>query len=59
VCMGGDAGEFRIFFASSSSLRTDSCRCGEQLRNANQIVGGRGQDEEPFHHLEPGCDGIP
>ena len=36
-------------FASSSALRTDSSRCRQDLRDANKIVGGGGQHEEPFH----------
>src|SRR6516162_10815271 len=36
-------------FASSSSLQTDSSRCCNQLGDANQIVGRRGENEEPLH----------
>ena len=36
-------------FASSSTLQANSSRCRQDLRNANEIVGGSGQDEEPFN----------
>src|SRR5205823_13699660 len=29
-------------------LRTDSSRCSQDLRNANEVVGGGSQDKEPF-----------
>src|SRR6478735_3856193 len=35
-------------FASSLTLQTDSYRCRQDLRNANEIVGGSGQNKEPF-----------
>src|SRR5947209_17043867 len=35
-------------FASSSTLQTDSSRFRQDLWNANEIVGGSGQDKEPF-----------
>src|SRR5579864_7826887 len=38
----------RYLFASFSSLRTDSSRCGENLWDADEIVGGGGHDEGPF-----------
>src|SRR6516162_2464435 len=38
----------RYLFASSWLLQTDSSRCGQYLWDANEIVGGRGEDEEPF-----------
>src|SRR5215469_11709926 len=40
--------EIRFDFASSSRLQTDSSRCGQNLRNADEIVGGGRQHEEPF-----------
>src|SRR5438270_6440520 len=38
-------------FASSSTLQTDSSRCGQNLRDANKIVGSGGQHEEPFDQV--------
>src|SRR5262245_51667949 len=40
-------------FAPFSPLQTDSSRCGENLRDADEIVGGRRQDEEPFDQAAP------
>jgi hypothetical protein len=34
-------------FASFSTLQTDSSLCGEQFRDANEIVSDRSKDEEP------------
>jgi hypothetical protein len=45
-------------FVSSSSLQTGSSRCREQLGNANEVVGGRGQDEEPFHQATTAMTGL-
>src|SRR6188472_4319423 len=45
-------------FASSSALRTGSSRCGENLRDANEIVCGRRQDEEEFDQHPPAVSGF-
>jgi hypothetical protein len=45
-------------FASYSTLQTDSSHCGEQFRDANEIVSDRGQDEEPFHQTAPAMPGF-
>jgi hypothetical protein len=44
--------------ASSSPLWTDSSRCGQDFRNANEIIGGRGQYEEPFHQAAAAMSGF-
>ena len=58
--------DIRYVFASRSTLQTDSPRCSQYLRDAHQIVGGGGQDEEPFDQpsaampgLAQGSDGHP
>src|SRR4030095_7611841 len=45
-------------FASSSALPTDSSRCGEKLRDADEIVGRSGQDEEPFDQAAAAMTGL-
>src|SRR3984893_14128793 len=45
-------------FASYSALQTDSSRCGEQLGDANEIVSGSSEDEEPFHQAAPTMPGL-
>src|SRR6516165_12617309 len=40
--------DIRCGFASYSTARTDSSRCGQKLRDADEIVGGGRQHEEPF-----------
>jgi len=40
--------DIRCGFASYSTPRTDSSRCGQKLRDADEIVGGGRQHEEPF-----------
>ena len=44
--------------ASYSTHQTDSSRCGQQLRDANEIVGDGGQDEEPFNQAAPTMPGL-
>jgi hypothetical protein len=44
--------------ASYSTLQTDSSRSGQKLRDANEIVGDRSQDEEPFHQGAPTMPGL-
>src|SRR5947207_7313119 len=49
--MGGDprgVRGHRYDIASYSTLQTDSSRCGQNLGDANEIVSGRRQHEEPF-----------
>src|SRR6202158_772064 len=53
-CMGG----MGCGFASYSTPRTDSSRRGQELRDANEIVGDSGQDEEPFHQATPTMPGL-
>jgi hypothetical protein len=36
-----------VAFVSYSMLRTVSCCCSQKLWNSDEIVGGRGEDEEP------------
>src|SRR5258708_5870288 len=45
-------------FASYSAPQTDSSRCGEQLGDANEIVSGSSEDEEPFHQAAPTMPGL-
>src|SRR5208282_6684955 len=45
-------------FASFSALQTDSSRRGQKLGDANEIVGGCSQDEEPFHQVAPAMSGL-
>src|SRR5438552_1187487 len=45
-------------FASSSTGQTDSSRCRQNFRDANEIVGGRGQHEEPFHQAASTMAGL-
>ena len=50
--MFGDALRPRVVgfgSASYSTLRTELPCCGQNFGDANEIVGGRGQHEEPFH----------
>src|SRR6202162_4773603 len=53
-CLGGMGWRF----ASYSTPRTDSSRRGQELRDANEIVGDSGQDEEPFHQATPTMPGL-
>src|ERR1700692_1296982 len=53
-CMGG----MGCGFASCSTLQTDSSRCGQELRDANAIVGDGRQDEEPFPQAAPTMPGL-
>src|SRR6202795_5416335 len=43
----------RYYVASCAALQTDSSRCSQNLRDANEIVGGRRQHEEPFDQRPP------
>src|SRR3984893_6770218 len=52
--MGGIGYEF----ASYWTLQTDSSRCCQELRDANEIVGDSGQDEEPLHQAAPTMPGL-
>src|SRR5260370_33682593 len=53
-CMGG----MGCGCASYSAPQTDSSRCGEQLGDANEIVSGSSEDEEPFHQAAPTMPGL-
>src|SRR5258706_14156251 len=53
-CMGG----MGCGFASCSTPQTDSSRCGQEPRDANEIVGDGSQDEEPFHQAAPTMPGL-
>src|ERR1700730_3732320 len=44
--------------ASYSTLQTDSLRCGQKLRDANEIVGGGGKDKKPLDQLPPAMTGL-
>src|ERR1700730_11644612 len=49
--MGGDPRclfGIRYIVASYSTLQTDSLRCGQNLQDANEIVGGGGKDKKPL-----------
>src|SRR6516225_1553772 len=48
----------RCIFGSYSALRADSSRRRQNCRDANEIVGGRGKDEEPFYQLTPAVPGL-
>src|ERR1700720_4647769 len=41
-----------------STLQTDSLRCGQNLRDANEIVGGGGKDKKPLDQLPPAMTGL-
>jgi len=45
-------------FALYSTGQTDSSRCGQNFRDANEIVGGRGQHEEPFDQAASAMSGL-
>jgi len=54
--MGGDPRclfGIRYIVVSYSTLQTDSLRCGQNLRDANEIVGGGGKDKKPLDQLPP------
>src|SRR5215470_3712670 len=48
----------RWVFGSYSTLRAGSSRRRQNCRDANEIVGGRGKDEEPFYQLTPAVPGL-
>ena len=48
----------RYYIASCSALQTDSSRCVQNLRDANEIVGGRRQHEEPFDQVPSAVAGL-
>src|SRR5580700_11476154 len=48
----------RYVFASSSTLQTDSSRRSQNLRDADHIIGGCGEYEEPFHQVAPAMAGL-
>src|ERR1700730_7269246 len=53
--MGGDPRGMRgnrYDIASYLILQTDSSRCGQKLRNANAVVSGCRQHEEPFNQRQ-------
>src|SRR3984893_2829086 len=59
--MGGDPRcmcGIRYIVASYSTLRTDSSRCGQNLRDANEIVGGGGKDKKPRDQLPSAMTGL-
>ena len=45
-------------FASSSVLQTDSSRGGDNFRDADEIAGRSGQDEEPFDQAAAAMTGL-
>src|SRR3984893_11295097 len=48
----------RYDIASYLILQTDSSRCGQKLRDANEIVSGCRQHEKPFHQRPPAMSGL-
>src|SRR6202040_184356 len=54
--MGGDPR--CLFGIRYSTLQTDSLRCGQNLRDANEIVGGGGKDKKPLDQLPPAMTGL-
>src|SRR5437588_553100 len=59
--MGGDPRTMRgnrYDIASYSTLQTDSSRCDQNFRDANKVVGGRRQHEEPFDQRPPAMSGL-
>ena len=48
----------RYGFASFSMLQADSSLGGEESRNANQIISGRGEDEKPFNQVAAAMPGF-
>src|SRR5215471_8680484 len=59
--MRGDPREMRgnrYDIASYSILETDSSRCSQNLRDANEVVGGCRQHEEPFNQRPPAMSGL-
>src|SRR3984893_18683902 len=48
----------RYIVASYSTLQTDSSRCGQNLRDANEIVGGGGKDKKPRDQLPSAMTGL-
>src|SRR3974390_3531297 len=59
--MGGDPRRMRgnrYSIASYAILQADSSRDGQNLRDANQIVGGCRQHEEPFDQRAPAMSGF-
>lgn len=45
-------------FASLSALRTDSSCCGQKFLDANEIIGARGENEEPLHQPAAAMAGL-
>ena len=45
-------------FASFLMLQSCSCRCCQNLRDSNEIVGCRSQDEEPLHQTATTVPGL-
>src|SRR5665647_3837115 len=39
-------------------LQTESSRCGQNLGNADEIVGGCGKDEKPLDQIAPAVTGL-
>ena len=39
-------------------LQSCSCRCCQNLRDLNEIAGGRSQDEEPLHQTATTVPGL-
>src|SRR5262245_23620096 len=48
----------RYHNGSRSALHTDSSRCSQDLRDANEIVGGCDENEEPFDQCAPAMSGL-
>ena len=49
----------RYDFAAFSVLQTDSSLRGEDSRNANQIISGRGENEKPLNQAATAMTSFP
>src|SRR4249920_476242 len=59
--MGRDArcrGGIGCGFVAYATLQADSSRCCQELGDANEIVGGSSQDEEPLHQAAATMPGL-
>ena len=56
--LGGAGAGIWYHFASLSALRADSSCCGQKFRDANEIVGARGENEEPLHQAAAAMAGL-
>src|SRR5262245_7355185 len=52
------ADDMGAYFASFWTRQADSSRCRQKLGNANEVVGGSGEDEEPFDQVATTMAGL-